>query len=133
MVWELAGRFGLPGAAAAWLPALIVSQILSVVFLRRILGRPFAGLFRPLLVIAGVSVLCAWVAYRVDLALSGLPGLVVGTSAAAVLGGALLLLTDRRLGLGLGDALARVFPKAAVTLGYSLPDTEPGQGGMPPR
>ena len=44
LVWWLAGRYGVVGAAAAWLPAVLLSQVLCIAFLRRALTRPFLGL-----------------------------------------------------------------------------------------
>lgn len=123
-VWDLAGRFGLPGAAAAWLPALFVSQIISVVFLRRALGSLFKGLLRPILVVTVVSALGSWVAVRVDAALSGLASLVLASLASAAFVGLSLLLADRRLNLGFGIVLARAFPRLAALCGYALPEGE---------
>ena len=88
-----------------------------MVFLRRILGRPFAGLLRPVLVIFAISAGCSWAAYRIDAALSGLPGLAAAIAAPAAVGATLLLIADRRLDLGLVRAIAPVFPKAAAALG----------------
>ena len=117
-VWELAGRFGLPGAAAAWVPAILASQFLAVLFLRRIFDRPFAGLPGPLLLIAVVTGIGVSIALAIDHALPGLVGLVLAASAATVVLGVLLLAADQYFNLGLRSALARAFPRAAALLGH---------------
>jgi PST family polysaccharide transporter len=123
-VWELARRFGLPGAAAAWLPAILASQILSVVFLRRIFHRPFAGLLRPVLLIAAIAAIGAWVALFIDRLLPGLVGLFGAAAAACCVLGVLLLLADHYFKLELRSSLALVFPKAAALLGHPAGETE---------
>jgi O-antigen/teichoic acid export membrane protein len=123
LVWTLAGSFGLFGAAFAWLPALLVSQIICAMFLRQIFARPFEGLGKPILAITVVSALGAGIAFGVNHALTGVVGLVAGVLLAMVVMGALTLAVDRRLELGLGDLFARAFPKAAATLGYSASST----------
>jgi O-antigen/teichoic acid export membrane protein len=118
-VWVLAERFGVIGAAAAWIPALAASQLLGVVFLRRMLDRPFQGLGRPMLTVVGVSAVGVVVAYVVDRTIPGLTGFVLANLlAVATIGGALWI-ADRRFNLRLVQTLAQAFPRMAVLLGLS--------------
>jgi O-antigen/teichoic acid export membrane protein len=55
LVWGLAARYGLIGAVLAWLPAIMVSQVFSVVFVKRILWRPFSALIIPMVAITSAS------------------------------------------------------------------------------
>ena len=110
IVWYLADRFGLVGAAWAWLPAIVVSQFLCAAFLRRLLRRPFAGLGAPMLAIVlatGVGSILALAICRIT---PGLVGLVLSALSAVVVIAALLWISDRSLGLGLGRDLGRTFP-----------------------
>jgi len=118
-VWALAERFGVVGAAAAWLPALAASQLIGFIFLRRMLDRPFQGLGRPMFTVICVSAVGALIAYAVDRSVPGLFGFVLAILLAiAIIGGALWI-ADRRFNLRLVETLARVFPRVAVLLGFS--------------
>ena len=109
-VWWLASSFGAVGAALAWLPATALTQLLSAIFLPRVLPHPTRGLVPLTFAIAGCSVFGAGVAWA---GVTLWPGLA-GTLAAAILGGTLSLGSlwwcDRRLDLGLERSLQRVFP-----------------------
>lgn len=117
LVWELAGRFGVVGAASAWLPAGIAAQVVAIVLLRKVLPRPFEGTVSPLLAIAAISVVGGSMAFVLDRILSGLVGFVV----AGLVGGlgmlVLLWAADRRFGVGLREVLGRIFPRLAAFAG----------------
>jgi len=118
-VWFLTSRYGLVGAALAWLPAMVVSQIVGMRFVQQLLERPFAGLGGPLLAITVASVAGAVVALLVDNLVSGLPGLVIATLVAVLTIGVLLWASDRRFALGLRNEFVRILPQIAVFMGYS--------------
>lgn len=83
LVWGLTHFFGLVGAASAWIPAIASSQIVSTIFIRRLIPHPCAGIGGAISAIAACSVLGGVAAFGVDRLIPGLVGLVV----AALLGG----------------------------------------------
>lgn len=121
-VWGLTVRYGLIGAVLAWLPAVMVSQVCSVVFMKQILRRPFAGLKAPIVAIMAASITGAIIAMVVDNIMPGTSGFVVASFLALITTGALLWASDRRFALGLVDNLGRIFPHVASFMGYSQAD-----------
>ncbi len=119
LVWLLTSRYGLMGAALAWLPTAVVSQIVSAILLRRLLPQPLAHLGPPLLLITAVAAMGAAIALRVANAVPGLVGLVLANLLAVMAMGLLLWLGDRRFALGLRQGLGQVFPQVATLVGYS--------------
>jgi O-antigen/teichoic acid export membrane protein len=119
LVWILASRYGLIGAAAAWLPALVVSQVISAAFVRKILHRPFAGLAGPASAVVLTSGVGAAIALGVDSLLPGLPGLVLAAFLAMAIMLVLLWILNRRFDLRLADELPRAFPQFARLVGLS--------------
>ena len=115
-VWLLAGAYGLPGAAASWLPAIAVSQVLSVVLLRQLFERPFRGIGAALLFLVGAAVAGGWVAWWLDRTIEGVVGVLVAAAAGAGLIGVGLLVGERVLGFGLGVAAVQLFPRLASVL-----------------
>jgi O-antigen/teichoic acid export membrane protein len=115
-VWVLTRRFGLVGSAMAWLPAILLSQLLSVRFLQNILDHPLQGLQNPLIAILAATGLCFVVAMTASYLIPGIVGLVT----AAALGGVstifLLWAADRRYKLGFADNFALAFPQFASFL-----------------
>jgi O-antigen/teichoic acid export membrane protein len=112
-VWNLQGRYGLVSVAFAWVPAIAVSQIISAIFIRQILPRPFSGIGQPLLVILITAALAGIIALGVTTILSGLGGLVIAVSVAAVFTAISLLFFERSFNLGLLSNLPRAFPQIA--------------------
>ena len=110
-VWWLTGFLGVAGAALAWVPAAAAAQMISAVFLPRVLPRPFAGLAPAGLAIAMASAAGAALAVGIDARLPGLPGVIAATAAGAGVSIAVLWLADRHLELGLERSLIRVFPQ----------------------
>jgi PST family polysaccharide transporter len=121
LAWLLAGQYGVIGAAMAWLPATATAQIAGILFMRRLLPRPFAGLGRPLGAIGAVSGTAAIIALGVDRLLPGVVGLLVGSLTAIILMGSLLWILERRFALGISDGLVQAFPRAAALVGFSSP------------
>jgi hypothetical protein len=110
-VWFLADRFGVVGAAAAWIPALLATQILSAVFIKQILAHPFAGLLLPLLAIILIAAFAAVTAVVVNSLLPGLAGLITASVLAVLVSIVLMWGSDRQFRLGLRASMARVFPQ----------------------
>jgi O-antigen/teichoic acid export membrane protein len=110
LVWELAGRYGLPGAVAAWIPATATAQIVGFFLLRQIIPDAYEGLGKTLLGVSFVGISGALVSFLIDRALPGLGGLVTASGAGAGVIVLLLIQTDRRLDLGIGTAFARAMP-----------------------
>lgn len=122
LIWGLADRFGVVGAALAWLAAVGASQIISALFVQHILRQPFAGLAGPITVITAVSALGALVALSVDAILPGLIGLVMATLLALLVIGVLLWVADRQFAFGLVRDVSRAFPRVAALAGYAPVD-----------
>jgi O-antigen/teichoic acid export membrane protein len=119
LVWWLTARYGLIGAAIAWLPAVAVSQGISGIFAKQIIDQPFRGLKAPMMAIILASGVGAIVAFLVDTGLGGILGFVAANLIGLAIIGFLLWLSDRRFDLGLARALARAFPQAAALVGFS--------------
>jgi O-antigen/teichoic acid export membrane protein len=109
--WYFTHELGVVGTALAWVPAILVTQLITVAFLPRVLPRPFDGLpgvGAGLLVSAAVGMaLAIWIDARVD----GLVGLLVASAAGTGVYIGLLSIADRKLGLGLAQSLLKVFPQ----------------------
>ncbi len=116
LVGELADRFGLPGAVAAWIPATAAAQIVGFFVLRRVIPNAYRGLGRPILSILVISFAGALVAHGIDRALPGVLGLVVAGGVGAWLTAAALLRADRHLALGVADSLIQFQPELASLL-----------------
>jgi lipopolysaccharide exporter len=116
LVWHLAGRWGILAAAIAWVPALSVSQLLSLWFVRRIFPRLFAGWGLPLLTLLPVAGTTYLIAGVTTLMLPGLEGLFVATLLALGAASAFILILDRWLSMGLVEGVFRLFPEAAALI-----------------
>lgn len=119
LAWVLAARYGVVGAAMAWLPAIAISQVLSVVFVRRILARPFSGLAVPFGIIAFVSIIAAITGISVSGMISGFAGFISASALSVSVAVGLLWIFERRFALGLSDGLARAFPQVAAIVGLT--------------
>jgi O-antigen/teichoic acid export membrane protein len=117
LVWGLTTRFGLVGAALAWLPTSIFSQLVSIYLIRRLFPRPFAGIGIPLLVIIIVTIISALMAFAIDFFAPTLIGLIFATLLAAGTFVGLLWLVERRFSLGLAEDLTRMFPRLGAFFG----------------
>lgn len=115
-VWVLADAYGLPGAAASWLPAIAVSQGLALLLLRRLFEHPFRGTLGALAVLAAAAALGGCAAFWIDHAVGGLAGVMLGAATGAVLIGGALLAGERGLGLGLASAAIQLFPQLSGAL-----------------
>ena len=116
LVWMLTSRFGIVGAALAWLPALSISQIISVIFIRQVLPQPLEGLGRPLLIIAIASLGGAATAYGISQYLSGTGGLVVAGSTASLVTFLLLWISGRKYSGSFVQDFITIFPRVGAFL-----------------
>jgi O-antigen/teichoic acid export membrane protein len=114
--WALTGAVGVIGAAVAWLVADIVIGAGWLVAAARTVTRPLAGLGGQLLEIGLASAAAALVAVGVDRLSSGTVAVVAAALLAMGVAGVVLWVLDRRLGGGLADTLARLFPAVAGRL-----------------
>ena len=118
-VWILTSRYGLVGAALAWLPSILLSQILSIFFLRNILGQPFRGLQKPLAAILMATGLCSLIAWMIIRIIPGIVGLIIAAALSAACTAVFLWTVDRRFELGFSKNLALIFPQIAGYFGLS--------------
>ncbi len=110
LAWELAGRFGLVGAAVTWLVAVGASQVLGMYFLRQLLPQAWAGVAPSLTAVSVASFIgaaAAWALVQLNAGLAGL-GAAIGGSGLVTIG--VLWALDRWLRLSLLHNLAQVFP-----------------------
>jgi O-antigen/teichoic acid export membrane protein len=119
LVWGLTNRFGLVGAALAWLPTAVISQLVSILLIRPLLPRPFAKLGTPLVVITAVTSTSAIIAFAIDSVAPTLVGLILAVTLAIITFIALLWLAERRLSLGFVTDLVHMFPQLKSLLNYS--------------
>ena len=111
LLWPLVRSEGLLGAALAWLPAIFLSQILAIAFMRNLLPGSFAGLWHRLLAILASAAAAASLAWWIDRQIAGLLGLLLASAAGALASALLVWWLDGRLGMDLAVAARRLFPK----------------------
>ena len=117
LIWGLTGRFGVLGAPLAWLAAVGSSQLLSALFLRRLLPQPFAGLGRSLLAILAVCTLGGLLAWGLANVMPGLLGFIVAGLLGTLSIATLLLVLDRAFAFGWLRDFSIAFPQAALFAG----------------
>jgi PST family polysaccharide transporter/lipopolysaccharide exporter len=113
LVWSLTKSFGLPGAAVAMLVSVGGSQILSIVFVRRILSRPYSGLGSIVLALSIASSLGAAASVQIASSIEGVAGFLISAAGGVVVALVAIYLFDRMFNLGLGRALVKPFPAIA--------------------
>lgn len=118
-MWLLTTRFGLVGSALAWLPAIILSQILCAVFIQKILVEPFQGLTRPFLAIFAATISCTLIAATAVTLWPGIVGAIIAALGGLASAITFLWVVDRRYNMGFIHNLAMVFPRLASFLGIS--------------
>lgn len=122
MIWCFTGRYGVVGAALAWLPAIICVQILCLYFLRNIFREPLTEASKSLAAIFLATVAGAGISYLAIQALPNIPGLVIASLLAMLVTGFLLWFSDQRYSLGLARNIAVAFPQVASIL--KIQDTD---------
>jgi low temperature requirement protein LtrA len=110
LVWWLAGAYGVEGVAAAWLPAVLLSQILCITFVRQILPSPFSGLGLRFLAILGATAIGGALAWLVDARVEGLAGFLLAAAVGALASLLVVWLLNRMVDLDLADAAGELFP-----------------------
>lgn len=110
-------NFGVVGAALAWLPAIAASQGICILFIHKVLPKPFYGLALPLGVLTIISALATVFAIRVDRLLPGLFGLVSAAALGLFIVGVLIWILERRYRLGLSVGIVRGYPRLAAVVG----------------
>ena len=123
-VWILTKPFGLAGAALAWLPTILFSQLLSALFLQKMLDSPFRGLERPLLAIVVATGLCITTAALTRSIIPGMIGFATAIAGGIVVAGASLWAADRLYSLGFARDLVLVFPQIAALVGIPSMENE---------
>jgi O-antigen/teichoic acid export membrane protein len=123
-VWMLTRRYGLVGAALAWAPAILLSQLLCAYFLQHILEHPFRGLLKPFSIIIVATSLCVVVALAVSSFIPGIAGSLIAVFLSALFAAVLLWVADRHYELGFARNLALVFPQIAAFVGIPLLEHE---------
>ena len=121
-VWILTKPFGLAGAALAWLPTILFSQLLSALFLQKILDNPFRGLERPFLAIVVATGLCVATAVLTKSIIPGMVGFLAAITGGILVAGASLWGADRLYNLGFARNLVLAFPQ--ITVFVRIPSVE---------
>lgn len=116
MIWLFTSRFGVIGAALAWLPAIVFVQILCLYFIHDIFHEPLKEVWKPLLAIFFGTLAGAGVSYIAISILPNIPGLIVAGLLAALVTGSILWFSDQRYALGLVRNIAIAFPQVAPIL-----------------
>ena len=119
LLWSLTGRYGVLGAALAWLVAVGSSQVVSFILARRIFRNPLAGSALPLVIVLLASLVGALTAVAVTQLVPGVAGFLIAVSAAACATMAVLWFCDERFELGLRADLSQAFPQVASLLGLA--------------
>jgi PST family polysaccharide transporter len=110
LAWVLAGRFGIAGAALAWLLGEVVVQIISGLKVRRVLNRPFSGLWRSIGAIVVSAGIAASAAFLCEHLVAGLTGVILAAISGCGVAVLSLWLFDHFWRLGLLKDLAELFP-----------------------
>jgi O-antigen/teichoic acid export membrane protein len=119
LLWPLTSAFGLTGAALAWLPAVLGTQLLAFAYLRKMLDRPPQGLASRLLaMLAGTAAATAVAAVSASL-LQGPIGLGLAAILALLTYAAAIWWLDRRFRLELARDASRVFPGIAAVARFA--------------
>jgi len=117
-VWRLADLYGVVGAASALIPALIISQIMSGLFLRKIFGQPLKNLLSPIAVILVASLAGVFLARSLVYFLPGFIGFMSASLGGLVLILAILWTGDQRFNFGIYNDLLKVFPQLKSLSGH---------------
>jgi O-antigen/teichoic acid export membrane protein len=119
LVWVLTARYGLVGAAIAWIPATTIAQFISSHFLMKILDHPMSKIRRPIGAVLLITIISTVIAVLVNNLVSGIIGLVLAAILSFGSAAILLWFADHRYSLGFISNLILAFPQAAVFLSFS--------------
>ncbi len=109
-------QFGLPGVGYAWVVAIAATVTAGILFARRILENPFAGVASSWGAIGAASALGALAAHQIQGEIEGILGLGLAVASGVALIAAALWTVNRLFELKLTGEVARVFPQAAPLL-----------------
>jgi PST family polysaccharide transporter len=110
LAWDFAGRFGVVGAAAAWMPAMVAALVIAVAMMVRRFPGVLRGLPMLLLLILLASSASAVAAYVVANVTQGAAGFFLGGAVGAALSAVTLWRLDRRFDLGVRMVTAQLAP-----------------------
>ena len=116
MIWFFTNRFGIVGAAIAWLPTIIFVQILCLYFIMAIFQNPLKHVQVLLLPISVATLAGAGVSYGIIHMIPNIVGLAISGLFAVIVAGSIVWFSDRHYSLGLIQNLAIAFPQAASLL-----------------
>jgi O-antigen/teichoic acid export membrane protein len=114
LVAVLTNRFGVIGAALASIPAVIISQIMGIIFIGQLIPQPLSGLGRPIWAILVASLTGAVAAFYLDNHLNGIIGLGAASLGAVLCYLLLLWFADRIWNLGITQDFTLIFPRFAT-------------------
>jgi len=115
-IWFFTEFYGTVGTALAWLPAIILVQILCLYFIRDIFSHVLDEVRKPVLAIFGATGVCAAISFLTIRALPNIAGLIVSVVLAILGTGSVLWYLDSRYSLGLSRNIAVAFPQVASLL-----------------
>jgi len=115
-IWLFINRFGVVGAALAWLPTSLFVQLLSLSFIRKIFHNTLKEVAKPFLAIF-ISTFAGAIASAVVISIfQNIPGLVLSGLSAVLVTGSLIWISDQHYSLGLVRNIAIAFPQVASFL-----------------
>ncbi|HSH75599.1 MAG TPA: lipopolysaccharide biosynthesis protein, partial [Longimicrobiales bacterium] len=117
LAWSLSSRFGVVGAASAWVPAATSAMIVGGAMLVRLFPGILSDLLVPIASVLAVSAVGGGAAIALDETIGGLAGLFVGGIVAGGLVASLLWRVDRAVDLNLRLIVGNVLPAASGMFG----------------
>jgi O-antigen/teichoic acid export membrane protein len=120
MLWTLTSRYGVLGAPAAWLVAVGSSQLLSLMFARRVISHPLSGAIRPIAMVVLASLAGAGTIIALQQGGAGVLGLLMAGTAGACVTIIAIWLCDVTFDLGLRAHFTQVFPQLAGIVGFTV-------------
>jgi PST family polysaccharide transporter len=111
--WYLIDMFGLLGVAMAWMLAILVTQVLATIFLRKTLIRPFERMSGFVAALSCAVTALATSAWVVSCYIDGLAGLISAVMVGLIAYVALLQLLDRRFDLAAFESVASILSRRA--------------------
>jgi lipopolysaccharide exporter len=112
--WWLARSHGLVGVTLALFLATVASQIVSAVYVKRMLRSPFQGVGVRFAFVTAAAGAGGLIAHGVGSVTDGIVSLILAGVAGTVAAGVMLWWGNARLGLGLLTDLTAAFPQLAV-------------------
>ena len=130
----LAGPWGITGVAAAWIPAVLASQVLGFVYVRSEIALPVSGLVRPIVGVSAAALIGAAAGLGTEYLLGGAVGVIVALLVGTVAAYLTLLRLEARIGFGLTADAASLFPWSVpllirLGLGHRISEVGGGTGG----